>query len=54
MLAGCTQFHYIVSGEDCSTVLPKYGLSVATFTTWNPDVGSACSLWLNYYYCVAH
>ncbi|KAF5482996.1 LysM domain-containing protein [Colletotrichum siamense] len=54
MTKSCKKFHYVVSGNTCTTIASQYGITVAQFTSWNPAVGSSCTgLWLNTYACVA-
>ncbi|KAL3489583.1 hypothetical protein BJX62DRAFT_238980 [Aspergillus germanicus] len=60
-----SHFHFIIfqhrdlnlllqSGDGRDTILPKYGLSLATFIALNPYVDSGCSnLWPDYSYCVS-
>jgi hypothetical protein len=39
--------------RDCNTIASQYGISLAAFIRWNPDVGSDCGqLLLDYWYCV--
>jgi hypothetical protein len=53
MVAGCKTFYFAVSGDTCDAIASKYGITTATFETWNPDVKSDCSaLWAGDYYCV--
>lgn len=43
----------VVTGDVCSSICAKYGISLSDFYSWNPGVGSKCqSLWLNTYCCV--
>ncbi|KAF2445203.1 carbohydrate-binding module family 50 protein [Karstenula rhodostoma CBS 690.94] len=54
MKTSCKTFHYIVSGDNCSTLATKYKISTTNFVKWNPAVGSTCgNLWLSTYACVA-
>ncbi|KAI1354385.1 carbohydrate-binding module family 50 protein [Xylaria sp. FL0043] len=49
----CDMFYYVQSGDTCSIIAAKYGISLAQFYAWNPAVGSSClSLGLNDYVCV--
>ncbi|KAK3898439.1 hypothetical protein C8A05DRAFT_47255 [Staphylotrichum tortipilum] len=53
MVSNCNTFHYVVSGDGCSSIASQYGITAAQFYAWNPAVGSSCtSLWLNTYCCV--
>ncbi|KAF4552094.1 LysM domain-containing protein 9 [Elsinoe fawcettii] len=50
---GCTKWDLVVSGDDCSVIGARNGVSSANIITWNPAVGSNCGgLWLGYYACV--
>ncbi|KAL4781513.1 hypothetical protein BJX76DRAFT_363531 [Aspergillus varians] len=50
----CYEWYTVQSGDGCDTILPKYGLSLATFIALNPYVDSGCSnLWPDYSYCVS-
>jgi LysM repeat protein len=43
----------VASGDTCSAVASKAGISLSNFYKWNPKVGSSCqSLYLGYYVCV--
>lgn len=43
----------VASGDQCGTIVARYGISLATFYSWNPAVGNNCQyLWLDTYYCV--
>ncbi|KAH8802952.1 hypothetical protein F5884DRAFT_903558 [Xylogone sp. PMI_703] len=54
MVSGCTQFYQVVSGDTCTGVVEKFGISISQFETWNPSVGSGCFFMLaGDYYCVA-
>ncbi|KAK0710665.1 hypothetical protein B0H67DRAFT_601626 [Lasiosphaeris hirsuta] len=49
----CDRFHYVVSGNLCPGIATQYGIPLAQFYTWNPDVGATCNnLWLEEYVCV--
>ncbi|KAK3491815.1 hypothetical protein B0T13DRAFT_490449 [Neurospora crassa] len=60
MVSGCKKFHKgrgnvstVASGDQCGTIATRYGISLASFYSWNPAVGSSCqTLWLDYYVCV--
>jgi len=52
MIAGCKKFYQAVSGDYCYLIATNNGIDTATFTSWNPAVGSGCStLFVGYYYC---
>ncbi|KAL5371895.1 hypothetical protein PMIN02_012730 [Paraphaeosphaeria minitans] len=49
MTTSCKTFHYVVSGDNCSTLASKYKISPANFVKWNPAVGSTCgNLWVEH------
>lgn len=49
----CNKYHLVESGDGCTSIATKYGISLANFYHWNPSVGSSCgSLWLENYVCV--
>ncbi|ESZ90355.1 LysM domain-containing protein [Sclerotinia borealis F-4128] len=54
IISTCTSYYQAVSGDSCEGIANKYGtFTVAQFETWNPAVGSFCSLLIQgYYYCV--
>ncbi|KAM0271876.1 hypothetical protein ACHAQH_008939 [Verticillium albo-atrum] len=54
LVSNCNNFHYVVSGERCSTISSKYNIPVAKFLEWNPKAGSNCAgLQRNAYACVS-
>ena len=53
MVSNCDAFYLVASGDTCTTVAQKEGVSVTDIVSWNPDVGTGCTnLWLGYYICV--
>ncbi|KAI1281721.1 carbohydrate-binding module family 50 protein [Xylaria sp. FL0933] len=53
IVGNCDMFYYVQSGDTCSIIAAKYGITLAQFYAWNPAVGSSClSLGLNDYVCV--
>ncbi|KAL4940189.1 hypothetical protein BDV06DRAFT_197177 [Aspergillus oleicola] len=53
MASGCNAFHRVSDGDQCGAIATKYGITLSSFYSWNPGVGSSCgSLWLGYYVCV--
>ncbi|KAH6684917.1 hypothetical protein F5X68DRAFT_241940 [Plectosphaerella plurivora] len=52
--ANCNGWHTIVSGDNCSNVPQKYGITLTQFLAWNPAVSSDCqqNFWLESAYCV--
>jgi hypothetical protein len=52
--AGCTEYHTIVSGDDCASIEGMFSLSLAQFIAMNPELNSGCTnLALGDAYCVA-
>lgn len=50
----CTAYFDVNFGRSCQSVLDYFGLTIAQFSTWNPEVGAQCeNLWENYSYCVS-
>ncbi|KAL1880755.1 hypothetical protein Daus18300_001369 [Diaporthe australafricana] len=53
MVAGCTAFYLVASGDGCWGVANDHGISLDDFYAWNPAVGTDCgALWPTYYVCV--
>ncbi|KAK0757408.1 hypothetical protein N5P37_010131 [Trichoderma harzianum] len=53
MVSNCNKFHKVVSGDSCAVLASANGISLDTFYSWNPAVGTSCaSLILDYYVCV--
>ncbi|PYH81263.1 hypothetical protein BO82DRAFT_336349 [Aspergillus uvarum CBS 121591] len=53
MVAGCTAFYFVRSGDTCPAIASSHGITVGDIEQWNPKVGSACTdLWLDEYICV--
>ncbi|KAJ5184409.1 hypothetical protein N7472_009249 [Penicillium cf. griseofulvum] len=49
----CTEWHEVLSREDCSTISLKFAISLSDFYFLNPQVDSNyTNLWLNTSYCV--
>ncbi|KAI1151806.1 hypothetical protein F4825DRAFT_451089 [Nemania diffusa] len=55
MVSNCDVFYFVQSGDGCQVIADKNGITLAQFTTWNPQVGgSSCSgLWASVYVCVS-
>ncbi|KAI1290485.1 hypothetical protein F5Y03DRAFT_401258 [Xylaria venustula] len=50
----CTAYFDVDFSWTCQRVLDNFGLTIAQFSTWNPEVGRQCeNLWENYSYCVS-
>ncbi|KAL0937964.1 LysM domain-containing protein [Colletotrichum truncatum] len=52
LVKNCHKFHLVQGGELCGSVLNRYGITLQHFTSWNPAVGSPCSLWADTHVCV--
>lgn len=53
MVQNCNKFQYVNTGDSCTTIASKAGISVADVARWNPQAGSQCTgLWANAYACV--
>lgn len=53
MVGDCNAFYYVQSGDTCSKIASRKGITVAEIERWNPKVGSSCSdLWQKTYICV--
>ncbi|KAL5330732.1 hypothetical protein ACEPPN_000252 [Leptodophora sp. 'Broadleaf-Isolate-01'] len=54
IVAGCTEYYVVVSGDSCAAIESEFSITFAQFYAWNPAVGSNCeNLWLGEAYCVA-
>ncbi|KAE8150987.1 hypothetical protein BDV25DRAFT_171767 [Aspergillus avenaceus] len=53
--ANCSEYYVAKAGEDCSTVVEKFGITNAQFHAWNPAVSSDCvsGFMADEAYCVA-
>jgi hypothetical protein len=53
LTSNCREFYKPEKGENCATILAKYGISIAEFYAWNSGVGSTCdNMWADTYHCV--
>ncbi|KAK4031910.1 hypothetical protein C8A01DRAFT_41650 [Parachaetomium inaequale] len=53
MASGCTRFYLVESGDNCSLIATDAGISLSTFYSLNPAVGSSCGFLLaGYYVCI--
>ena len=52
--ADCDAYYVAESGDSCSAVESKYGITDAQFHAWNPAVSSDClsNFWVGEAYCV--
>ncbi|KAI0190612.1 hypothetical protein F4808DRAFT_401018 [Astrocystis sublimbata] len=49
----CGEYYLVASGEDCSTITTKYGITMDDFLFLNPEVWRNCTnLFRDYNYCV--
>ncbi|KAK7918376.1 hypothetical protein PG985_010250 [Apiospora marii] len=54
MVQTCKRFHSVVAGDSCYDIAAGAGISLDTFYSWNPAIGSDCgSLWVDYNVCTA-
>jgi hypothetical protein len=54
MVSNCDAFHFVATGQTCATITGQYGITLAQFTAWNPNVGSTCGgMWANVFVCVS-
>ena len=52
--ASCKGWYTVQSGDYCSLVEQKFGITMAQLMSWNTALSSDCSnLWLGYSYCVS-
>lgn len=53
MVDDCDAFHYVVSGDSCSSIAEDANITLDEFYDWNTEVGTSCGdLWLDAYVCV--
>ncbi|KZV65858.1 carbohydrate-binding module family 50 protein [Peniophora sp. CONT] len=51
---GCTQYYTVVSGDYCGLIDSNFGITIAQFIKWNPEIDADCTnLELGVQYCVA-
>jgi LysM repeat protein len=54
IVAGCTAFYYVVSGDGCWAIANDYGISLDDLYLWNPALNGDCTgLWPTNYICVS-
>ncbi|CCM00582.1 uncharacterized protein FIBRA_02618 [Fibroporia radiculosa] len=52
--SNCSQYYTVVSGDYCSLIDSKFGITITQFLAWNTGVDANCdNLLLGYQYCVA-
>ncbi|KAL7938017.1 hypothetical protein V8C35DRAFT_330113 [Trichoderma chlorosporum] len=50
----CLVWYTTVDGDTCSSVLSDWGITMAQFYAWNPQIGPQCqSMWSEAAYCVS-
>ncbi|KAK5654287.1 hypothetical protein OQA88_7464 [Cercophora sp. LCS_1] len=53
-ISECGEFYLVVAGDDCSTVILRFGLNFTQLQTYNTYLNIGCTnLWLDYDICVA-
>lgn len=53
VVSDCNILYLVKATDSCSSIASQNGISLATFYTWNPAVGSSCNmLFPDYYVCV--
>ncbi len=52
--ANCNSWYLVKSGDDCTAIAARYGITLAQFLAYNPAVSSNCAtnFWPDYAYCV--
>ncbi|KAI0364298.1 hypothetical protein BV20DRAFT_1125711 [Pilatotrama ljubarskyi] len=51
---GCKEYYTVVSGDNCGTIDSKFGITLAQFIKWNPEINAQCTnLELGVEYCVS-
>ncbi|KAK3897849.1 hypothetical protein C8A05DRAFT_47667 [Staphylotrichum tortipilum] len=53
-VSDCNLYHTVVDGEGCWSITQTFGITLAQFYTWNPDITNDCgtNFWPGYAYCV--
>ncbi|KAM0270891.1 hypothetical protein ACHAQH_009252, partial [Verticillium albo-atrum] len=41
MVSNCNRFHKVASGNTCTVISIRFGITVAQFTSWNTQIGGA-------------
>lgn len=39
---GCKQYYTVASGDNCGVIDTKFGITLAQFIKWNPEINSQC------------
>ncbi|KAF9876154.1 hypothetical protein CkaCkLH20_06600 [Colletotrichum karsti] len=52
LVKNCNKFHFVESGDSCSAIAQKYGLTVAQFASFNGLNSGCTNLWGDTYACV--
>ncbi|TFK91429.1 carbohydrate-binding module family 50 protein [Polyporus arcularius HHB13444] len=51
---GCKAYYTVASGDNCGVIDTKFGITLAQFIKWNPEINSQCTnLQLGVQYCVS-
>lgn len=52
-VSSCDEYYTVVSGDTCSKIETKFGITFAQLHQWNTAIGNDCqSLWVGYAVCV--
>ncbi len=53
-VSNCNLYHTVVAGEGCWSITQTFGITLAQFYAWNPDITDDCgtNFWPGYAYCV--
>jgi len=53
IVPNCNKYYLVGTDDNCSTIEPEEGVTLAQLLAWNPAVNSQCTnLWLGYYICI--
>ncbi|KAK4143426.1 uncharacterized protein C8A04DRAFT_37436 [Dichotomopilus funicola] len=52
--SNCNAYHTVVDTDGCASIAATYGITLAEFYAWNPDISNDCgtNFWTGYAYCV--
>ncbi|KAJ5907883.1 hypothetical protein N7495_000565 [Penicillium taxi] len=52
-ISSCQEYYSVVAGDYCRKIEVQYGITAASFQSWNTGLDASCTnLWLGYQYCV--
>lgn len=53
MVDNCNRFYQVQSGDTCTTIASKQGVTIAQLAAWNTEIGgTACTgIWVDYHIC---